>query len=190
WYDIQTLGSKTFNPKELRADPDDPAAQDAVAGKYAAQLGHIAKLADTLGPDSAPTLVGEFGIPFDLDEGAAYAAWNGGHRSVRPWKKHELALRLMYDAMDRLLLSSTQWNYTASNRNDAATGDNWNQEDLSIYSADQDTGPNDPDSGGRAVRGFSRPYARRIQGEPRSLKFDPFTHTLELSFDADPKLRA
>jgi hypothetical protein len=190
WYDIQTLGSKTFNPKELRANPDDRDAQETVAGKYAAQLGRIASLADSLGPDSAPTLIGEFGIPFDLDEGAAYAAWAGGDRSSRPWKKHELALSLMYDAMDRLLLSSTQWNYTASNRNDAATGDNWNQEDLSIYSADQGTGPNDPNSGGRAVRGFSRPYARAIQGEPKSAKFDAATATFTLLFDADPKLRA
>lgn len=190
WYDVQTLATKKFAPKELRADLNDRGAQEVVAGKYTAQLGHIAKLADSLGPDSAPTLIGEFGIPFDLNEGKAYQAWADGDRSSKPWQEHELALRLMYEAMDRLLISSTQWNYTAANRNDAATGDNWNQEDLSIYSQDQGTGPNDPNSGGRAVKGFSRPYARRIQGEPRSLKFDPFTHTLELSFDADPKLRA
>ncbi len=190
WYDIQTLATKKFAPKELRADLNDRGAQEEVAGKYTAQLGHIARLADSLSADSAPTLIGEFGIPFDLNEGKAYQAWADGDRSSKPWAEHELSLRLMYEAMDRLLISSTQWNYTASNRNDAATGDNWNQEDLSIFSKDQDTGPNDPSSGGRAVKGFSRPYARRIQGEPRSLKFDPFTHTLELSFDADPKLRA
>jgi hypothetical protein len=94
----------------------------------------------------------------------------------------------MYAAMDRLLISSTQWNYTAANRNDAATGDNWNQEDLSIYSRDQSTGPNDPDSGGRAVKGFSRPYARRIQGEPKSANFDAAAGTFTLVFDADPAI--
>ncbi|MBV9539743.1 MAG: hypothetical protein JO167_00620, partial [Alphaproteobacteria bacterium] len=190
WYDILTLASKKFAPKELRADLDDRGAQDVVAGKYTAQLGHIARIADSLGPDGAPTLIGEFGIPFDLNEGEAYAAWQSGDRSSKPWKQHELALRLMYEAMDRLLISSTQWNYTASNRNDAATGDNWNQEDLSIYSKDQSTGPNDPNSGGRAVRGFSRPYARRIQGEPKSVTFDAHTHTFTLVFDADHKVRA
>jgi hypothetical protein len=188
WYDIQTLGSKRFRPRELRENPDDPAAQEAVAGKYTAQLGHIARLAETLSSAGAPTLIGEFGIPYDLDEGEAYAAWKSGDRSSKPWRQHELALRLMYDAMDRLMISSTQWNYTASNRNEASTGDGWNQEDLSIFSRDQDTGPNDPDSGGRAVKGFSRPYARRVQGEPKSVKFDSAKGIFTLNFDADDKI--
>jgi hypothetical protein len=190
WYDILTLASKRFRPRELRENPDDPVAQEAVAGKYTAQLGHIASLADTLSPEGAPTLIGEFGIPFDLNDGEAYGAWASGDRSSKPWRSHELALRLMYEAMDRLLISSTQWNYTAANRNDAATGDNWNQEDLSVYSSDQSTGPNDPDSGGRAVKGFSRPYARRVQGEPKSMTFDAARATFTLVFDAEPNLPA
>jgi hypothetical protein len=190
WYDILTLASKRFRPRELRENPDDPAAQAAVAGKYTAQLDHIARLADTLSPQGAPTLIGEFGIPFDLNEGEAYGAWASGDRSSKPWASHELALRLMYEAMDRLLISSTQWNYTAANRDDAVTGDNWNQEDLSIYSRDQDTGPNDPNSGGRAVKGFSRPYARRVQGEPKAMTFDAASATFTLVFDAEPNLPA
>jgi len=189
WYDIQTLASKRFRPRELRDNPDDAAAQDIVAGKYTAQLAHISKLADGLSAESAPTLIGEFGIPYDLEEGEAYAAWASGDRSSKPWRSHELALRLMYEAMDRLLISSTQWNYTASNRNEASTGDGWNQEDLSIYSRDQDTGPNDPDSGGRAVKGFSRPYARRVQGEPKSVHFDSAKGTFTLTFAADSSIK-
>ena len=190
WYDIQTLGTKRFRPRELRDDPDDPAAQEAVAGKYTAQLAHIARLGETLNANGAPTLIGEFGIPYDLEQGEAYAAWASGDRSSKPWRSHELALRLMYEAMDRLLISSTQWNYSAANRNDAAIGDRWNQEDLSIYSRDQGTGPNDPDSGGRAVKGFCRPYARRVQGEPKSVKFDSAARSFILVFDADPNLPA
>jgi hypothetical protein len=189
WYDIQTLASKRFRPRELRDNPDDPAAQEVVAGKYTAQLAHITKLADSLNAESAPTLIGEFGIPYDLEEGEAYAAWESGDRSSKPWRSHELALRLMYEAVDRLLISSTQWNYTASNRNAASSGDGWNQEDLSIYSRDQDTGPNDPDSGGRAVKGFSRPYARRVQGEPKSVHFDAATGIFTLTFAADSSIK-
>jgi Cellulase (glycosyl hydrolase family 5)/Glycoside hydrolase family 5 C-terminal domain len=190
WYDLATLGGKKFNPRELRNTPDIQAAEKAVADRFTSQLANIAKAADALGADGAPTLIGEFGIPFDLDEGAAYAAWAAGDRSIKPWQKHVLAQSLMYDAMDRLFLSSTQWNYTASNRNDAAVGDNWNQEDLSIYSRDQSTGGNDVNSGGRAIDGFSRPYARRIQGEPKRMAFDRVQKIFQLVFEADPTISA
>jgi hypothetical protein len=186
WYDLATLGSKRFNPRELRAATDTRAAEAAVADRFTSQLANIARAADALGPEGAPTLIGEFGIPFDLDEGAAYAAWAAGDRSSAPWSKHVLAQSLMYDAMDRLFLSSTQWNYTASNRNDPIAGDNWNQEDLSIFSRDQSTGDNDTNSGGRAIEGFSRPFARRIQGVPKEMHFDRARRIFRLVFDADP----
>ena len=74
--------------------------------------------------------------------------------------------------MDELLLHSTQWNYTASNRNDLAIGDGWNQEDLSIWSADQTDGRNDLDAGGRALGGFVRPFVRVWAGRPIAQHFD------------------
>ena len=46
-----------------------------------------------------------------------------------------------------------------------------NQEDLSIYSRDQATTPDDPWSGGRALKGFVRPRPLVIQGEVIELKF-------------------
>jgi hypothetical protein len=130
---------------------------------YAAALGRI-KQASTTIPGGAPTLIGEFGIPYDLDGCAAYQAWAKGDHSAAPWEKHVIALDLMYNAMDTHLLNSTQWNYTASNRNDAAIGDGWNQEDLSVFSRDQQANGADINAGGRAVDGFVRPYVRRTQG--------------------------
>jgi hypothetical protein len=150
----------------------------------------IAGAGATLSPHGAPTLLGECGIPFDLDDGVAYRAWAAGDRSQALWSCQRLALSLMYDAIDRLLLSSTQWNYTASNRNDAACGDGWNQEDLSIFSRDQQDRPAEPDSGGRAVEGFCRPYARRIAGEPVSMTFDIVSGEFILTFEVDPGVDA
>ncbi len=190
WYDIATLGLKRFDPRELRNADSPEEGKHAVRDRFVSALSHFTRASETLGPNGAPTLIGEFGIPFDLNEGEAYAAWAAGDRTDKPWAQHELAQSLMYDAMDRLMISSTQWNYTATNRNDAAIGDGWNQEDLSIYSPDQEDISRGDESGGRAVKGFSRPYARRIQGEPRSIAFDMATGIFELVFDADPAIPA
>jgi hypothetical protein len=179
WYDIATLGLKRFDPRELRNPVSFEEGKRAVRERFVSVLSHFVRASEPL---HCPTLIGEFGIPFDFNEGAAYEAWANGDRSDKPWAQQELAQSLMYDAMDRLMISSTQWNYTASNRNDPAIGDGWNQEDLSIYSIDQ--------NGGRAVKGFSRPYARRIQGEPLSISFDDVTATFELTFNADPSIAA
>jgi hypothetical protein len=171
WYDLGALYLKRFDPARHRDALSGSWEQgEAVIGaRYRRQLADVAGAASQF-EGGAPTMIGEFGIPYDLDEGASYAAWARGERDV--WSAHEAALALMYDAMDALGLHSTQWNYTASNRNDLRVGDNWNQEDLSIFSRDQQDDCADPGAGGRAVRGFCRPYARRVQGRSVSSSFD------------------
>jgi len=183
WYDIVTLVTKSFmyptaiNPFSMKVMNGAGEIEDS----YVAALGKIREASTTI-PGGAPTLIGEFGIPFDLDGCAAYKAWDDGDRSSAPWEKHIIALDLMYNAMDRLLLNSTQWNYTVSNRNDPSCGDGWNQEDLSVYSVDQD--------GGRAVEGFVRPYVRATQGVLRDMTFDRQTGGFSFRFDADPAINA
>ncbi|ATQ41465.1 glycoside hydrolase family 5 protein [Caulobacter mirabilis] len=174
WYDVRLLHTKDYDAK---TDPAETAA------RYARQLGHIKREAEAFDA-GAPALVGEFGTPYDLDGGEAYAAWARGERDG-VWAKHEAALSAMYDAMDQLQLHSTQWNYTASNRNDLRIGDRWNQEDLSIYSADQEVGGND---GGRGTAGFCRPYARAVQGRLVEVAFDRMAGTFRLAWDADPAI--
>jgi len=187
WYDAGILYLKRFDP-EHHYDFITGAAEhgpDQIRRRYIAQLGARHRAGADL-PGGAPTLIGEFGIPFDLDDGAAYAAWAAGKRDV--WDKHVLALALMYDALDALQLHSAQWNYTASNRNAGIAGDGWNQEDLSIFSRDQQDDPADPDSGGRAVPGFCRPYARRIQGTLLRVAFDWADSVFTLEYEADPAI--
>jgi len=175
WYDVVTLATKEFhfptwiNPFSGRTIE----GAEAIEDYYEKQLSHTKDTAKTLnGGDGAPTLIGEIGIPYDLDNAAAYKAWANGDRSEAPWEKHIIALDLMYNVLDRLLLSSTQWNYTASNSNDQMIGDAWNQEDLSIFSRDQQDNAQNKDSGGRALKGFCRPYIRRAQGEIKTQSFD------------------
>jgi hypothetical protein len=48
----------------------------------------------------------------------------------------------------------------------------WNDEDLSIYSQDQQVDPANIHSGGRALQAIVRPYLRSISGAPINQSFD------------------
>ncbi len=110
-----------------------------------------------------PTLIGEFGIPFDMHNKKAYKTGN--------YKKQIQALSLYYDLIDELQLHSTIWNYTADNNHE--WGDQWNMEDLSIFSRDDQKSnwKTDINSGGRALFGFVRPHPIAIAGNPIYWKF-------------------
>lgn len=173
WYDLETLVTKRFTAWRTRdlLTGTTYEGRDAVVASYVAGLSLLTAIGDRL-DGGAPSLVGEFGIPFDLNDGEAYRRWAAGERGPVVWAAHDAALSAMYDALDALLLSSTQWNYTASNRNDAMIGDGWNQEDLSIWSADQIDDPADLDAGARALAGFCRPYVRAAQGQLLAQRYD------------------
>lgn len=191
WYDLATLVTKRFDPARA-VDLLTGAAiegEAAIENSYTVGLAKIRAIGGSLGSDGAPTLIGEFGIPFDMNDGEAFERWNAGDGDPQVWHAQETALKLMYNALDRLLLSSTQWNYTLSNRNDAMIGDGWNQEDLSIWSHDQcNDRRSDRDSGGRAVAGFCRPFAHSVQGTIISQRYDVEGHCFELVYDADPSI--
>lgn len=122
-----------------------------------------------------PTVIGEFGIPFDMNNKKAYRTGD--------FSRQITALSMNYDALDSLLLHSTLWNYTADNTNQ--WGDQWNLEDLSIFSRDQKKS-DDIKSGGRAIKGFCRPYARKTAGTPLHMSFDLKKGRFLFIFDADP----
>ncbi len=145
---------------------------------FAEQLAALRDEAAELG--GAPTLLGEFGIAFDLAGGRAFR--DGDFREQV--KAMDRTLR----ALDDALLSGTLWNYTADNRN--ARGDLWNGEDLSIFSRDQQRDPQDLHSGGRALEAVVRPYARAVAGEPLRMHFDRRRRSFEFVFRHDPSLSA
>jgi hypothetical protein len=133
----------------------------------------------------APALLGEFGLPFDLNGARAYRSGD--------YRVHEAALSAYYDAVDANLLDSDIWNYTASNRH--GRGDSWNTEDLSIFCRDDleagRTETGDPgDSGGRALRGFARPYARATAGELLEMRFDARRGIFLMRYRPDPAIAA
>ena len=128
----------------------------------------------------APTLIGEFGIPFDLKEKYAYRSGD--------FRQQILAMERSMCAMDDVLASWTVWNYTSDNTN--ARGDQWNDEDLSIFSRDQQTDPADPDAGGRALQSVVRPYPTHTAGEPLRLSFNIRSRKFTFTFRHDPAVTA
>jgi hypothetical protein len=156
-----------------------------VRRSYVRQLGRLREAAG-----KRPTVLGEFGIPFDMAGGKAYRKHAAGDHGDGPWKPQIRTLELMYDALDALQLNSTQWNYTATNANDARVGDGWNQEDLSIFSRDQQADPDDVDSGGRALPAVVRPYAPAVAGRPDPVVFDRRSGHFEMSWEADDAIDA
>lgn len=178
WYDSLTTRSKHFDP----ARAIDPESGDAISGEaavreaYAAQMGRHVARAERSAPRGMPVLLGEFGVPYDLDGGVAFRTGD--------FSAQESALSATYDALDAHLLHGTLWNYTPDNSN--AWGDGWNGEDYSVFSRDQQTSAGDPDSGGRAVAGFCRPFARACAGQLVTQRFDAGSGRFTLTIDADP----
>lgn len=193
WYDISSLVTKRFAPDYLKhvLTGQERHGPRAIEDGYADEMSRIAGAAAVLnGGKGSPTLLGECGIQYDMNDAEAYARWAAGERDPSIWQAQSTALTLMYNAIDRGLLSSTQWNYTVSNANDPMLGDGWNQEDLSIWSADQATDGDDPDSGGRGIEGFCRPYVRMAQGTIVGQRFDRESGLFEAEIDVDPSIRA
>lgn len=191
WYDVTTLVTKTFVPGRMVHIFTGTVleGEQAIEAAYTEEMKAIKAAGDNLG-GGAPTLIGECGIPYDMNGGEAYERWAEGARGADPWGAQTTALDLMYNALDRLLLSSTQWNYTVTNRNDAMIGDGWNQEDLSIWSADQVDDPAHPGSGGRAVAGFCRPFVRAAQGTLLTQRFDRRSGVFEAVIETDASIGA
>ena len=181
WYDVRTLMTKHFDHDSTIDWHTGQTIRgaDAVLEAFAAQLG-AAKQAGIAEMGGVPTLMGEFGIPFDLDNKAPYLSGD--------FSTHIAALDAYINAMDAHLLNYTIWNYKSDNTN--ARGDLWNDEDLSIFSRDQQTDPADINAGGRALEGFVRPYARKTAGTPQRMRWELATRTFAYTWLPDPAIDA
>jgi hypothetical protein len=171
WYDGFTLFTKTFRPWfSIRTDTARPLfGRRRVFDSFCQALaGEIRWTRERMG--NMPCLLGEFGLPFDLNGRRAYKT---GDYAV-----HEEALSMYYDAVDANLLHSTIWNYTADNTRQ--TGDGWNDEDLSIFSEGKE----------RAAGGWKRPYPLATAGILRAFGWDRKQKVFTCRFWADKTISA
>jgi len=162
WYDSVTLVTKNFNPNyTMNSDTMKLAfGKNNVRKVFYNQLNNI-KIDSIEKLGGIPSVLGEFGVPFDLNKKHSFKTGD--------YSSQVEALDLYYQIIEELFLDSTIWNYTADNNN--KHGDLWNDEDLSIFSPDQQVDPNNIHSGGRALSAFIRPYLRFITGEPKRQSF-------------------
>nr|HPL30935.1 cellulase family glycosylhydrolase [Anaerolineae bacterium] len=179
WYDLAVLLFKEFSPwLAVNVNGHIVLGPRRIRRSFAAHLGRLRD--DTTARLGMPTLIGEFGIAFDLRGGRAYRS--GDYRA------QVAAMDRSMRALDDNLLSGTLWNYTADNSN--ARGDQWNGEDLSIFSRDQQTDRANINSGGRALQAVVRPYPRAVAGEPLRMGFDHKRRVFEFEFRHDPAVSA
>ncbi|MCY3831761.1 MAG: cellulase family glycosylhydrolase [Chloroflexi bacterium] len=179
FYDGMTLFTRRFQP-HLNFDLFSlrPLIGEGMIRNYFnEQFGRFRAYADEALGD-VPIVVGEFGIPFDLNGAAAYRSGD--------FSQQAQALDYNLRALDDCLLSYTLWNYTPDNSNER--GDGWNGEDLSIFSRDQQRDPDELDSGGRALTAVVRPYAKKVAGEPLNMRFDRKRGLFTFSFRHDDSI--
>lgn len=181
WYDGAVLYLKNFNPwfgynaskNELVFGPGN------IRRTFAKQLGELKDAAQQrLG--GVPTVIGEIGIAYDMENKKAFRTGD--------YTKQVRAMDRSMKVMEDTLLNYTIWNYTADNTN--ARGDGWNDEDLSIFSRDQQADLSNLDSGGRALEAVIRPYARATAGIPLRISFDIRSKVFEFEFRHDPDVTA
>jgi hypothetical protein len=181
WYDGFTVFTKRFFPF-LGADFDTDKlllGKNRVFQSFVEQLARIkAESAEKMG--GVPTLIGEFGIPFDLQSKRAYETGD--------FSRQVQAMDRSFRAIEANLLSGTLWNYTADNDN--RWGDQWNNEDFSVFSRDQQTRPHDVNAGGRALEAVVRPYACKVAGKPLEMIFNLKSQTFDFAFQHDPTVTA
>ncbi|MDR1857989.1 MAG: cellulase family glycosylhydrolase [Treponema sp.] len=171
WYDGFALFTKQFSPWFTIS----PEEKKSIFGRKKVQAYFSRCLAEAIEwarehMGNMPCLLGEFGLAFDMNNRHAF--------STGDYSMHEQALSMYYNAVDENLLHSTIWNYTADNTN--KTGDDWNDEDLSIFSEGKE----------RAASGWKRPYPMAVAGTLLSFRWDHKRGIFRCRFRADGKIAA
>lgn len=106
--------------------------EKAIRQSLQEQLGILKTDTEILG--AFPTLIGEIGIPFDMDNKRAYG-WTDGGKHTGDYSSQQKALDASLNAADGPNgLNYTIWTYCPDSCHE--WGDGWNMEDLSLWSED------------------------------------------------------
>ncbi|KAI0073547.1 glycoside hydrolase [Panus rudis PR-1116 ss-1] len=189
WYDLNALFNKAFgdfsvNVQGLSRGMFLPKAlywgHIGARDNFSLQMRNIVEAGyRSLG--ERPVLIGECGIPMDMNGGEAFRTDN--------WSWQSKMMDAMLTALDRSLIGFTLWNYNPDNSD--IHGDTWNGENFSFFaqrralpasllSLDQTSAT--LDNGGRILRAFVRPYPAKVAGVPVKWNYEVNTGTCEFEW--------
>ncbi|KAF9477640.1 glycoside hydrolase [Pholiota conissans] len=118
-----------------------------------------------------PVLIGECGIPMDMNQGEAFKTNNFVFQARM--------MDAMITALEKALVGFTLWNYNPYNTDER--GDDWNGENFSWFSRDRalpaanlsyDQESSSLDEGGRILSAIVRPYAAKTAGIPLRFEYE------------------
>lgn len=176
WYDNMTLYLGNFY-KFVSMDVQTmrpKVGSGNVRKMFVSQLAEM-KLQSVEKLGGVPTLIGEVGIPFNLNQGKAY--------QTRDWSTQVEAMDTSMFALEANLLNFTLWCYCPSHTPEL--GDAWNLEDLSIFSNTERSNTADINSGGRALEAVVRPFAFAVAGQPTAMFFKKKRGFFHLEFSSE-----
>jgi aryl-phospho-beta-D-glucosidase BglC (GH1 family) len=181
WYDDVTLAKKQFMPYVgLNTETNELQFGVKKVREFIEKMLGESQQETQHALGNAPTLIGETGIPYDMNDRQAYRDGD--------FSEQEKAADRVFNALEKNLLHYTWWNYTADNNNER--GDQWNGEDLSIFSRDQQLNKSDVNSGGRALSAIVRPYPYKVAGKIIEYRFDRLSGEFLLRYQADKNITA
>ncbi|KAF9353734.1 hypothetical protein BGX26_008506 [Mortierella sp. AD094] len=143
WYDLHSVFNKAFDGRITHDVQGLSKGKNVFAATYfglkGARKNYRGQLSNILNTGlqnvgNKPCLIGECGIPMDINQRKAFLSGDFGH--------HSRFLDAVLSSLEANLLSFTLWNYNATNDN--TYGDHWNGEDFSIFSLDSPQGSPDP----------------------------------------------
>lgn len=198
WYDLNALFTKSFgfmsvNVQGLARGMFPLRAlywgHSGARANYTLQIGNIVRAAYSSLGSARPAIIGECGIPMDMNDGEGFKR-----------KNYEWHLRMMdalMTALERNLVGFTLWNYNPEN--DDAHGDFWNGENFSWFSqsradcAVSSTSDSSStmltqsskalDAGARLLPVLVRPYPAKVAGTPLEFSYEPETGELRFVYE-------
>ena len=140
--------------------------------------------ASGIGSGGVPVLIGETGIPFDMNAGDNKPFFFGRQQPKTAFQTGNFstctnALNRSLGSMDESQMSYTIWCYQPDNTNEY--GDGWNGEDLSLFSKSQvkDGDEDNLYAGGRSLQAAIRPYPQRVAGDVTRLCCFSYTERID-----------